>query len=385
MEQRGRPDFLLLFLTLFLVGTGLIMVYSASAPLAILKHSSSWHFVLKQCLFAIVGAGAMLLFMGLPYTRWKKFAPILLILSLIMLVLVLIMGKDINGAKRWFIIGGFNFQPAEFTKLSIIIYLSTLISRKGERMRMFGKGLMPLLIVIGIILFLVMKQPDFGTMLIMFAISGTIIMVGGADWRHLFLLGLGMLPGIIYIAFSKSYRMDRIASFLDPFDNPSGSGYQLLNSFYALGHGGLTGTGLGRSVQKLFYLPEAHTDFIFAVYGEEFGFIGSLLLLLAFLLFIWRGFLAALRCEDPFGMLLGVGIVMMITVQLLLNLGAVTGSLPITGVPLPFISYGGSSLMLCMASAGILLSISRTGKSRAAATSNSSRNKKTTRKLEVLR
>ncbi|MFD0713577.1 putative lipid II flippase FtsW [Paenibacillus sp. GCM10027626] len=380
MERRGRPDFLLLFVTLMLVCIGMIMVYSSSSPLGILKHNSSWYFVIKQGIFAVIGGGALLFFMGLPYQAWKKAAPFLLLFSLVTLVLVLFIGKDANGAKRWFGLGGFNFQPSEFTKLSIIVYLSTLISRKGERLRNFSKGLLPLLIIIGIILALVMKQPDFGTMLILFAISGTIIMVGGADWRHLLLISICLLPAIVYVGISKSYRMERITSFLNPFDDPTDSGFQLINSFYALGHGGFTGTGLGRSVQKLFYLPEAHTDFIFAVIGEEFGFLGTAALLMIFLLFIWRGFLAAVRCDNSFGMLLGIGIVIMIAVQLILNIGAVTGTLPITGVPLPFISYGGSSLVLCMASSGILLSISRDNKRKTVSPA-----KKSQRKIEVLK
>ncbi|MCE5172290.1 putative lipid II flippase FtsW [Paenibacillus profundus] len=356
---KGRPDFLLLFLTVLLVCFGLAMVFSASSSIVTFKHESPWYYALRQSIFAFAGLVIMLFFMSIPFPMWKKVAPFLLLMSLLLLVLVLIGGVNINGAKRWFFVGGFTFQPAEFTKLSLIVYLSALISKKGERIRDFKKGVLPLLVMVGFILLLIMMQPDFGTVLILFFISSTLIVIGGIDLRHLFMLSLGLVPIFIYLAFSKSYRLQRISSFLNPFDDQSGSGYQLIQSFYALAHGGFTGTGFGRSVQKLFYLPEAHTDFIFAVIGEEFGFVGTSLLVFVFFLFLWRGFTAAIRSNDPFGVMLGMGIVTMIFIQFLLNLGAVTGSLPITGVPLPFISYGGSSLILCMASTGILLSISR--------------------------
>ncbi|GAE08716.1 cell division protein FtsW [Paenibacillus sp. JCM 10914] len=270
---RGRPDFLLLFLTVMLVGFGLMMVFSASYPVAILKYDRPWHYVLRQGVFALIGLFVMFIIMGIPFSRWKKASPALLFFSLLALILVLIGGANINGAKRWFVLSGFSIQPAEFAKLSIIVYLSAIISRKGDRIRNFRRGLFPILVMIGIILLLVMKQPDFGTVLIMFFIAVTILFVGGVDLRHLFILFLGLVPIFIYLAMSKSYRLQRITSFLNPFDDPEDSGYQLIQSLYALGHGGLNGTGIGHSVQKLFYLPEAHTDFIFAVIGEELGLL----------------------------------------------------------------------------------------------------------------
>ncbi|MCY9517789.1 putative lipid II flippase FtsW [Paenibacillus apiarius] len=373
---KGRPDFLLLFLTVLLVCFGLAMIFSASSPIVTLKHENPWYYVSKQSMFAFAGFVIMLFFMSIPFRIWKKAAPFLLLMSLMLLVSVLLGGVNINGAKRWFAVGSFTFQPAEFTKLSIIVYLAALISKKGERIRNFKQGLLPILAVVGFILLLIMLQPDFGTVLLLFFISMTVIVIGGVDLRHLFKLSLGLIPIFIYLAFSKSYRLERIISFLHPFDDQSGSGYQLIQSFYALGHGGFTGTGFGRSVQKLFYLPEAHTDFIFAVIGEEFGFVGTSLLVFVFFLFLWRGFTAAIRSNDPFGVMLGMGIVTMIFIQLMLNLGAVTGSLPITGVPLPFISYGGSSLILCMASTGILLSISRDNNRRRQEQNNNSQGMK---------
>jgi cell division protein FtsW len=358
-ERRGRPDFLLLIVTFLLVGFGLIMVFSASWPLAIVKHATPVYFLERQAISAGLGLFLMFLFMGIPYVAWKKPAPFLMLFALLMLLLVIFIGPHINGAKRWFVLGGINLQPTEIAKLSIIVYLSAMISKKGEGIRLFKTGLLPTVIVTGLVLFLVILQPDFGTMLILLCISAAIIFAGGANLRHIGFLILGGLPVLIYLAFSKSYRSSRISSFLNPLNDQLHSGYQLIQSLYALGHGGWLGAGLGKSVQKLFYLPEAHTDFIFAVIGEEWGFIGVLLLLLIYFLFFLRGFLVVIRCSNPFGIMLGMGIVVMIFVQLVLNIGAVTGILPVTGVPLPLISYGGSSLILCLSSVGILLSISR--------------------------
>ncbi|PZM65843.1 putative lipid II flippase FtsW [Paenibacillus dendritiformis] len=356
---RGRPDFLLLFLTVLLVSFGMAMIYSASSAVVGLKHENPSYYAAKQMVFAGAGLVAMLVFMNIPFRIWSRAAPILFLLTVVLLIALLCAGVKINGATRWFVIGGMQFQPAEFAKLSLVVYLSSLISNKGERIQQFSRGLLPILIVVGIILLLIMMQPDFGTVLMLSIIAMTIIVIGGANLRHLAMLGLGMTVILVGLAFSHSYRINRIVSFLHPFEDSTGSGYQLIQSLFALAHGGVTGTGFGQSVQKLFYLPEAHTDFIFAIIGEEFGFVGALLLLMAFFLFFSRGFMTALRSDEPFGVMLGMGIVTMIFIQFLLNLGAVTGTLPITGVPLPFVSYGGSSLLLCMASTGILLNISR--------------------------
>ncbi|MDR0267520.1 putative lipid II flippase FtsW [Paenibacillus sp.] len=358
-KTKGRPDFLLLFLTFFLVGFGLIMIFSASYPIALAKYNNTWQYVVKQAVYALIGFFLMFIFMAVPISSWKKASPFLLLFSMFTLAFVLIRSGNINGARRWFTLGGFALQPSEFTKLTVIVYLSTMISRKGDQIRNFRKGLLPVMVVIGFFLLLILKQPDFGTVLILSGITVTILLVGDVDLRHLFFISLATIPVFVYLAFSKSYRFERMTSFLNPLDDPKGAGYQLLQSLDAFKHGGLSGTGIGQSVQKLFYLPEAHTDFIFAVIGEELGFVGTSLLILVFFLFIWRGMIAAIRSNDPYALMLGMGIVMMIFIQILLNIGAAVGGLPITGVPLPFISYGGSSLILCLASTGILLNISR--------------------------
>lgn len=356
---RGRPDFLLLLSVVLLVCFGMAMIFSASSALSSLKHEDPWYYTSRQVKFACIGLLGMFVMMNIPIRVWKKTAPYLLLLSVVLLIVVMTAGSSMNGARRWIVVGGFQFQPVEFTKLALIMYIASLISNKGERIRSFKKGLLPILIVVSFISLLIMKQPDFGAVLMLLFICLTVMIVGGVHLRQLGVLFLAALPVLIYLAFSQSYRLQRIASFMNPYDDQQGSGYQLIQSIYALAHGGVTGTGFGHGIQKLFYLPEAHTDFIFAVIGEEFGFLGSCLVVFVFFVLVVRGFMTALRCDDPFAIMLGTGIVSMIFIQFMLNLGAVTGLLPITGVPLPFVSYGGSSLILCMASTGIILSISR--------------------------
>ncbi|SFL38675.1 cell division protein FtsW [Paenibacillus sp. 1_12] len=356
---RGKPDFLLLFLAISLVGFGLMMVFSSSSAYALYKYDTMWYFTKKQIIFSFVGLLLMIILMNVPFHIFKRLSRPLLLISIILLILVLVLGVQINGAKRWIGYGSFGIQPTEFVKLSIVIFLSALISKKREKIREFKTGLFPLLFITGLVALLILLQPDFGSSLILLLISGILIIMGGANLWHLLKIMLVIAPLCIYLAVSKSYRLARITSFMNPWEDGTGTGYQLIQSLFALGHGGLTGTGIGRSIQKLHYLPEAHTDFIFAIMGEELGFLGLLLFILMYALFLARGFILSVQSSDSFGLLLGTGIVSMIAVQFIFNIGAVTGGLPITGVPLPLISYGGSSLLVCMAGIGILLSISR--------------------------
>jgi cell division protein FtsW len=282
-----------------------------------------------------------------------------------MLILVPFIGQDIKGAKSWFSLGPLNLQPAEFAKLSLIIYLSALIHKKGERFYEFKKGMLPALVIIGLYCGLIMLQPDFGSTVVLALIATTVILVGGANLKHFFTLAfcgtfLASLAVIIpMLSKHGNYRSDRITAYLDPWSDPLHSGYHIIQSLMAFGHGGINGTGFGQSIQKLGFLPAPHNDFIFAIIGEELGFIGSSFFLLFYLLFIWRGILISLRCKDSFGSLVGVSIMGMIGIQALINLGGVTNSIPLTGVTLPFISYGGSSILVLMASIGIVLGLSR--------------------------
>jgi cell division protein FtsW len=361
--RRGTPDFILLFLTIALVGFGLVMVFSASYSITY-SDDPLFH-TKRQMIYAVTGVFIMFIIMNTSYERLKKlFIPFFLI-TLFMLIAVLIIGVERNGARSWFNFGPFGGQPTEFAKIGIILYLSTMINKKGDKLQDLKTGLLPLLTMVGLFCFLIMLQPDLGSCMILALTAGIIIMVGGARIKHILVIVVGgiVLVGIaVFLEMLRndnSYRIKRFTSFLDPWEYKLDEGFQLIQSFYALGHGGLTGAGFGQSIQKLHYLPEAHNDFIFAVIGEELGFVGAAIFLLIYLFFIWRALVVALRCSDTTGTLVGTGIVGLIAVQALINIGGVTGSIPITGVTLPFISYGGSSLLSTMIAVGILLSISR--------------------------
>ena len=367
---RGRPDFMLLVLTLLLVGFGLIMVFSASSNMAVISKSYNFDalfFTKRQLLFAVIGTICMFVVMNIPYTAFKKGFILYFIPVLIMLLLVPFIGKSINGARSWFGVGSLGIQPTEFAKLALILYLGSLIAKKGENFRNFKKGLMPVFVIITIICVLIMLQPDLGACIVIALASLCIIVAGGANLKQLFLSGI-IITSIVAVLVSISmlhdseqwkYRINRFTAFMDPTSDMQYTTYHLSRSLEAFGHGGITGAGFGHSVQKLKYMPYPYSDFIFAVIGEEFGFIGSLLFLLFYIFFIWRGMLIAIRCPDSYGTIVGVGIVALIAVQAIVNIGGVTGAMPLTGVTLPFISHGGSSMIVCLLSMGILLSISR--------------------------
>jgi cell division protein FtsW len=373
-DRRGTPDFLLLFLTFLLVCFGLAMVFSSSSmtiPTDKITHGDPWYYTKRQAISAIIGAVGMLFCMNLHYSKLKKLVIPIFLVIIILLILVPIpfFGTTVNGATSWFRIGPLSFQPAEFAKLGIILYLASLISNKDEKFQNFKKGLLPALCVVGFVCMLIMLQPDLGSCLVLLICASVVISVGGSNLKHIFLLGTGFaaiaVMGVtLLLATTKPgddgyYRVLRLTSFMNPMDRPLDEGYQIVQSLFALGHGGIVGAGFGQGIQKLHYLPEAHTDFIFAIIGEELGFIGVSLLVLVYLLLIWRGVLISIRCKDTFGTLLGIGIIGMIGFQTLLNIGGVTSAIPLTGVTLPFISYGGSSIMVTLISMGILLGISR--------------------------
>jgi len=366
--RRGTPDFLLLFLTFLLVCFGLAMVFSSSSMTTAYTKGDPWFFTKRQLMAVGIGTVFMLFCMNVHFTKLKKLVLPAFLVILAMLILVPFIGIDTKGAHSWFYIGSFGLQPTEFAKLTIILYLASLISNKDEKFRDFKKGLLPALLVVGFVCFLIMLQPDLGSCMIVMACAAIVILVGGANLKHLFYLGtsfgaIGAMGIALYLlrgsSTQQNYRVDRLTSFMDPWSHQLDEGYQIVQSLFAFGHGGLTGAGFGQGIQKLHYLPEAHNDFIFSIIGEELGFIGSALFLLIYLLFIWRGILIAVRCPDSFGMLTGVGIMGMIGFQAVINVGGVTSTIPLTGVTLPLISYGGSSMMATLISMGILLSISR--------------------------
>jgi cell division protein FtsW len=367
--RRGTPDFLLLFLTLALTAFGLIMVFSASSMSATYyMDGDSLHYTKKQALGIILGIIGMIITMNMHHTKLKKWTLPLFFMVLAALLLVPFIGVDKNGARSWFKIGPLQLQPAEFAKVGIIMYLAALISKKQEKFRSFKKGLLPAIIAVGLVAGLIMLQPDLGSTLVLGLGALLVIMVGGANMKHISLLGLGGAAlvafgiAIMFIVdpdFSSSYRVARFTSFLDPWADERGNGFHIVQSLYAFGHGGFAGAGFGQSIQKLHFLPAPHNDFIFAIIGEELGFIGASLFLLLYLLFIWRGIIVALRCTDLYASLLGIGIIGTMGIQALINLGGVTNTIPLTGVTLPLISYGGSSMLVTLSSMGILLGISR--------------------------
>ncbi len=369
--SRGTPDFLLLILTLVLVGFGLVMVFSASSSMTVVDKkfgNDALFFTKKQLMWAGLGTFMMLILMNIHYEKYKKLFVVLFLGTLVMLMLVPLVAVSTNGAKSWFGIGGFGIQPTEFAKLSIILYLAAIISKKDEKFREFKRGLMPVMIVVGFFAFLIMLQPDLGSCAILVLCAASIVIAGGSNLKHILLsgavlIGLATLGLSVYLLFNPDlggdYRVGRFLAFMDPLADQQGVGYHLTRSLEAFGHGGLTGAGLGNSVQKLFYLPYAYNDFIFAVIGEELGFIGTTIFILFYVLFLWRALIVSLRCPDIYGTLVGIGIVSLISIQALINMGGVSGAIPVTGVTLPFISYGGSSMLMMLMAMGILLSISR--------------------------
>ncbi|MFF2484154.1 putative lipid II flippase FtsW [Paenibacillus sp. NPDC058071] len=367
--SRGRPDFLLLILTLLLVGFGLVMVFSASSSIALVTSKFNYdalYFTRKQLIWAGIGILCMLFVMNIPYKVFKK-GFIFLFIPVLIMLLIVPFSEAVNGASSWLAVGSQSLQPTEFAKLALILYLGSLIAKKDEKFRDFKKGLLPVIIIVGIVCGLIMMQPDLGSCMILAMCATIMVVAGGANLKQVFMTGI-VLGLVLAVAVSISmamdpdawqYRVDRFTAFQDPLADAQNSGLQLVSSLQALGHGGLTGAGFGQSVQKLHYLPYPYNDFIFSIIAEEFGFIGAALFILTYLLFLWRGLIVALRCPDQYGTIVGVGIIAIFGLQAFINIGGVTGTIPMTGVTLPLISAGGSSLLVCLVSIGILLSISR--------------------------
>ena len=354
-------DYILLFAVLTLLVIGIIMIFSASSIRGEDLFNDSYYFLKKQLMFAVIGLIAMLIAAKMDYHFFKRYAKLILLFSIVLLVLVLIpgIGRKVGGSRRWLGIGSLGGQPSEVAKLALIIYIAQFYTRKNSMIKNFKKGILPILIVSGIIFFLILVEPDLGTAALLLGLVFIMLFANGAKIWHL----LGMLavsiPGIFWAIFREPYRKERFLAFLDPWSDPLDSGYHIIQSLLALGSGGLFGVGLGNSHQKFLYLPEPGTDFIFAIIGEELGFLATLLVLLLYLVIAWKGLKISYNTNDRFGSILAMGITVMIVVQAMLNIAVVTGSVPITGITLPFISYGGSSLVMFLFSVGILLNISK--------------------------
>ncbi|MBP1992795.1 stage V sporulation protein E [Paenibacillus eucommiae] len=360
-KARSAPDIWMVISTLLLLTIGVIMVYSASAVLAFHEFGDRYYYLKRQLIFAVLGVVAMFFTMNVDYWVWKKYARSGLILCLVLLVIVLLPGIGVvrGGARSWLGIGSFGIQPSEFMKIGMIIFLAKLLSEQQAKVTYFAKGLLPPLGIMGLAFGLIMLQPDLGTGVVLVGASLLMIYTAGARILHLSYLGMVGLVGFIGLVIAAPYRLLRITAFLDPWQDPLGAGYQSIQSLYAIGPGGLVGLGLGMSRQKYSYLPEPQTDFIFSIIAEELGFIGGAFVLLLFTILVWRGMRTAITAPDTFGNMLAVGIIGMVAVQVIINIGVVIGMFPVTGITLPFISAGGSSLTLMLTSIGILLNISR--------------------------
>ncbi len=360
LHRRG-DDLVLFGAALALVSIGLVMVYSASSVVAYDRMADSAYFFKRQAVWAALGLAAMIIARSLHYERLRGFAAPLLLVSALLLVAVLIpgIGRVAGGARRWIIAGPVGFQPVEIAKFALLLYMAHFAARRGLMMRDLRRGAVPPLVITGIYAALVLRQPDMGSALMLCGVAVLIMFLAGVRLAHLALIGVSAVPAVAAAVLLAHYRVQRVLGFLDPWSDPQGRGFHVIQSLLAFGSGGVLGVGLGASSQKFFYLPERHTDFIFAIIGEEMGLVGTGGLLLLFALLTYRGLLIARAAPDRFGALLAGGITAMIAGQALLNMGVATGLLPITGIPLPFVSFGGSSLIMTMMQVGILLNVSR--------------------------
>lgn len=354
-------DHILLCVTITLALVGLVMVFSASAVVAGNRFHDSWYYLKRQLVWLAFGLMLLHVASRVDYIWWKRLALPLLGLNFVLLVGVLIpsIGVAGHGARRWIPLGPISIQPAEMAKLIGVIYLAAYLAKKEDRLEHFSTGLMPALLVIGVLSGLILLEPDLGTVVVLGLVTGGLLFVGGARLSHLSTLALSAVPIGLALVLTSGYRRQRLMAFLEPWRDASDTGFQITQSFLAFGSGGLFGVGLGEGKQKLFFLPEAHTDFVLALVGEELGFVGTVIIVLFFALFVLRGFQISTRARIPFGRYMGIGITTLIGIQALINACVVTGLLPTKGLTLPFVSYGGSSLVICLTGVGILLNISR--------------------------
>ncbi|MDH4235643.1 MAG: putative lipid II flippase FtsW [Nitrospira sp.] len=359
--KRVAMDHFLLIITIVLSLVGLVMVFSASAVVAGNQFHDPGYFLKRQLAWLVFGFLLLHLASHIDYAWWKRLSFPLLGLTMVLLVMVLMpsFGPPVNGARRWLRLEPISIQPAEIAKLVAVMYLAAYLARKEDRLTSFFSGLAPALLVIGVLGGLVLLEPDLGTVVVMGLVAIGLLFLGGARLSHLLSLGLCAVPVVLALVLSSTYRRQRLMTFLAPWKDASDTGFQITQSFLAFGSGGLFGVGLGEGKQKLFFLPEAHTDFVLALVGEELGLVGAGGIILLFALFAIRGFQVAARARMPFGRYLGMGITLLIGIQALINACVVTGLAPTKGLTLPFVSYGGSSLVTCMFGVGILLNISR--------------------------
>ena len=361
MARKLKSDKVLFLATLMLVCVSVVMVYSASAVLAMGRFQQPpWFFLLKQVIWAVLGIGLLAAAMRVDYRLLRR--PLVIRAGLAISVAALIVvffGPAINGTRRWFSIGGVGIQPSEFAKVAVIVFTAAVLERRMEKMDGVAHALAPVVLVTGLVCGLIVLEPDFGTAFTLLAIVGMMVFAAGLPYRHVAGLTLALVPLLFAVMVSAPYRVQRLLAFLDPWADPYGHGYQVIQSQIAVGTGGVLGHGLMAGVQKLFYLPHPHTDFIYAVIAEETGLVGASVVLLCFGVILWRGLATATAAPDGFGAFLALGITMMVTFQAFFNISVVLGLLPTKGIPLPFVSAGGSSLLINLLAMGVLLNVSQ--------------------------
>lgn len=359
-NKMGEIDYGVFYSVLLLLSIGVIMVYSASSYYAMFVVHDSMYFLKKQLISAIIGVIAMLFTMSFDYHRIKRFTVLAMILT-IPLLLAVFLFAGVNGAQRWIPLGPLgSLQPSEVAKYVVVLFLAMSLELKGEGVKNFSTGIVPYLAVAGFYAAIVLAEKNLSIASVIMIVTFIVLFAAGGKLKHLFgIVAPVLVAAALFFTFSSDYRRARMLNFINPWQDPTGDGYQLIQSFYALGAGGITGLGLGQSRQKTLYMPEPHNDFIFSIIGEELGLIGCICIITLFIILIWRGISVAMKAKDTYGTLLAIGITSVIAVQSLINIAVVTGSMPVTGVPLPFISYGGSSLVINMTAIGILLNISR--------------------------
>ncbi|GMT42999.1 MAG: putative lipid II flippase FtsW [bacterium] len=362
MPRKLEPDYKILIYTVALIIIGMVMIYSSSGTLAGHRYGDPAHFLKRQIIWAVLGGMGMAAAMRFDYHRLARYAAWVYIAAILLLFLVLVpaFSREVGGARRWLVVGGFTFQPAEFAKLALIIFFSAFLVKKESvgKLKDFITGYMPNAFALGICFVLILLQPDMGTSLILAVVVFTLFFISGIRTSYIAGTLLMLLPFIYAAIVMVDYRKKRLLSFLNPWADPFNSGFQIIQSYVAFGNGHIAGLGLGGSMQKNYFLPDAHTDFIFSIIGEEIGFIGCTIVVALFAALVYRGFKVAYRAPEPFGMYLATGITINIGLQAVVNIGVATGMLPTKGLPLPFISLGGSALVIWMISIGMLLNVS---------------------------
>lgn len=354
-------DFILIITIFLLLAIGLVMVLSASSPSALAQSGNSYQYFSKQLLFAVLGIAAMFAISKIDYRFYQKFYKHSWIIAIALLVLVIVVGKNVNGAKRWiYVTETLSFQPSELVKFLMIIFYAGILVKNRDQLSKYGQGFIKHLCLLAPIIGLLLLQPHFSASIVIIGICSIMMITAGCKFTHFIFTGGSFgVPAVLALILKAQYRLKRVVTFLDPWQDMTGDGWQVVQSLYAIGSGGLFGVGLGESKQKYLYIPEPHNDFIFSILSEELGFIGCAIVIILFGIFIWRGILIAMRAPDMFGSLVAIGITSLVAIQVIINIAVVTSSMPATGMPLPFFSYGGTALFILLCEMGVLLNISR--------------------------